>query len=72
MQGRIQKFYEWGGCMIGSNIYGWRGIEETGGQGDDSPSAGIPCGNFEAELASVEMMIFIHNHVAKFLAKGKY
>ena len=59
--------------MIGSNIYGWRGIEETGGLGDHRPPAGIPCKNFEAEgLASVEMMIFIQKHAAKFLAKGKY
>ena len=58
--------------MIGSNIYGWRGIEETGGLGDDSPPAGIPFGKFKAEgLASVEMMLFIQKHVAKFLAKGK-
>ena len=58
--------------MIGSNIYGWRGIEETGGLGDDSSPAEVPCGKFKAEgLTSVEMMIFIQKHGAKFLAKGK-
>ena len=42
--------------MIGSNIYGWGWIEETGGLGDDSPPAGVPCGKFEAEgLTSLEM-----------------
>ena len=58
--------------MIGSNIYGWRGIEETGGLGDvDRPPAGVPCGKFEAEgLTSVEMMIFIQKHVARQKLKG--
>ena len=52
--------------MIGSNIYGWRGIEETGGLGDDSPTAGISCGKFEAEgVTSVEMMIFIQKTCCK-------
>ena len=58
--------------MFGSNIYGWRGIEETGGLGYDSPPAGVPCGKFEAEgLTLVEMIIFIQKHLVKFLAKGK-
>ena len=40
--------------------------------GDDSPPAGVPCGKFEAEgLTSVEMIIFIQKHVAKFLAKSE-
>ena len=58
--------------MIGSNMYDWRGIAETGGQGDDIPPAGITWGKFEFEdLTSVEMMIFIQKHAATFLAKGK-
>ena len=47
-------------------------MEETKGLGEDNPPAGIPCGKFEAEgLTSVEMMIFIQKHAAKFLANGK-
>ena len=58
--------------MIGSNIYGWRGIAETGGQGDDIPPAGIPCGKLEDEyLTTVEMIIFIQKRAAKFLVKSK-
>ena len=47
-------------------------MEETGGLGDDSPPGEVPCGKFEAEgLTSVEIIIFIQKHVAKFLVKGK-
>ena len=54
--------------MIVNNIYGWRGVEETG-LGDDSPPARAPCGKFKVEgLTSI--MIFIQKHVAKFLTKG--
>ena len=57
--------------MIGSNIYGWRGIEEPEGLGDDSTPPGVPCGKFETEQNdSVEMMFFIQKHAAQFLAEG--
>ena len=62
----------WRHLWMAPNIYGWRGIEETGGLGDNSPPAGIPFGKFEAEgLTSVEMKILIQKLIAKFLGKGK-